>query len=315
MTIILRSGAYSTRGDFQGVLASRGQVALALAAVAMVLSPAAAQSVNQTPALTYVPGSSVKLYQVTGDCDWVEWDATINNKTPTCKPTASQTLSKADVMGDDVPVVFENNGEMILTFGDTIGASTFAPWSDVANSFVWDAHDPIARSRTANASDGLVLNYFLNGNHGLEILPPPQPSGTAVAMGADNIPPEQGVGIDGTIYLGIKTGASALGGGNVDNSMDYSILASFNESTLGFSSGRTLSSPPAGNFMGPAFYLAPAGTLGTPAPVSPEPTVLIYGVGAYQASNVYLSIVPSTEFWTGADQEAGIRPRVISRGQ
>lgn len=79
------------------------------------------------PTLTYIPGSSIKLYQVNGDCDWTAWDATINSKTPACKPTTSQTLTKADVLGDDVPVVFENNGEMIVTFGDTIGAAMWQP--------------------------------------------------------------------------------------------------------------------------------------------------------------------------------------------
>jgi hypothetical protein len=169
----------------------------------------------QTPTLTYIANSSVKLYQVNGDCDWVQWDATINNKTPTCKPTTSQTLTKADVLGDDVPVVFENNGEMIITFGDTTGAYNFAPWSDITNTFQWGAHDPIARSTTANASDGLLMNFFLNGTHGLEILPPPQPNGTAVDMGTDNIP-HAGISINGTIYLGIKTGNINNGTGNND---------------------------------------------------------------------------------------------------
>ena len=125
---------------------------LALAGLPAVLA-------QSPPAITYVPNSSVKLYQVNGDCDWTEWDATINNKTPSCKPTTSQTLTKADILGNDVPVVFENNGEMIVTFGDTIGASGYAPWSGVQNSFLWQAHDPIARSTTLNASDGLLLNF------------------------------------------------------------------------------------------------------------------------------------------------------------
>ena len=65
--------------------------------------------IARTPSsITYVPGTSVKLYQVNGDCDWVEWDATITGKTPTCKATASKTLTSADILGDDVPVVFEN---------------------------------------------------------------------------------------------------------------------------------------------------------------------------------------------------------------
>src|ERR1039457_6204822 len=191
----------------------------------------------QSPALTYIPNSSVKLYQVNGDCDWVQWDATINNKTPTCKPTTSQTATKADVLGDDVPVAFEHNGELIVSFGDTIGAAGNSAWTSVQNSFGWGAHDPIARSTTTNAADGLLLNFFLSGNHGLEVLPPPQPDGAPVDMGIDDIP-HAVVSLNGTIYLGIKTGNVSLGGGNSVQSHAYSVLATFDETTETFTSGR-----------------------------------------------------------------------------
>jgi hypothetical protein len=97
-----------------------------LALTMLAFAPAAvAQSTGGgTPTVTYIPNSSVKLYQINGDCDWVTWDATITNKTPTCKPTTSQTATKADVLGDDVATSFENNGELIMMFGDTIGASS-----------------------------------------------------------------------------------------------------------------------------------------------------------------------------------------------
>lgn len=269
----------------------------------------------QSPALTYIPNSTVKLYQVNGDCDWVEWDATINNKTPTCVPTTSKTLTNADILGDDVSVVFENNGvnggEMIVTFGDTIGALNFAAWSDVTNSFAWGAHDPIARSTTANASDGLLLDFFLSGNHGLEVQPPPQPNGMAVDMGTDNIP-HAGIEINGTIYLGIKTGNINKGTGNNDQSKAYSLLAAFNETTQTFTSGRTVSASPDGHFVVGAFYLAAAGQLGTPPPVSPEPIVLNFGIGEERASNIYLSIIPLTEFWTGLDQNGNSATRYFS---
>jgi len=277
------------------------------------LPRAAAQSAS--PALTYVPGSSVKLYQVNGDCDWTEWDATINNKTPTCVPTTSKTLTNADILGDDVPVVFENpvgNGsEMIVTFGDTIGALNHAAWSDVTNPFDWGAHDPIAHSTTANASDGLLLNFFLNGTHGIEIQPPPQPDGTAVNMGVDNTP-STGVSIDGTIYLSIKTGNVSSGNGNNDQSMDYSVLTTFNEATQAFTSGRTISALPNGHFVRTHFYLAQPGQLGTPPPVSPEPIVLTFGIGLPHASNIYLSIIPSSEFWTGTDQNGNSATRYFA---
>src|ERR1700722_6299558 len=115
------------------------------------ITPTAAQP--GPPTLTYIPGSSVKLYQINGDCDWAVWDATITNKTPTCKPTTSKTATNADVLGDDVPTSFENNGELIMMFGDTIGAAAaYNPmWIGFENTFAWNAHDPIARSTTLHA--------------------------------------------------------------------------------------------------------------------------------------------------------------------
>jgi len=290
--------------------------ALLLIAAIVAISPAVAQSVNQPPALTFIPGSSVKLYQVNGDCEWPEWDATIINTPPACKPTASQTETKADVLGDDVPVAFEHNGELIVTFGDTIGAAGYSPWTNAQNSFQWNSHDPIARSTTANAQDGLALNFFLSGNHGLEVLPPPQPDGTPVAMGADDVP-SAGVSINGQIYLGITTGTVTVAMGDHDRSNDYSVLTTFDETAGTFTSGRTISALPNGHFARPTFYLAAPGVLGTPPPVSPEPVVVIFGAGP-TARNVYLSIIPSTEFWSGTDQNGNSATRYfagMSQGQ
>ncbi len=259
----------------------------------------------------------MKLYQVNGDCDWTAWDATITAPKPTCLPTASQTLTKADVLGNDTPVAFEHNGELIVTFGDTIGALGNAAWSDVQNPFDWAAHDPIARSTTANASDGLLLNFFVSGNHALEVQPPPQPNGTPVDMGAGNVP-TTGVSANGTIYLGIKTGAVSLAAGNIDQSTAYSLLSIFDEATASFASGRTISSLPGGHFVLPTFYLAPTGSLGATPPVTPEPAMLVFGTGQYRASNIYLSIAPSSQFTLGTDPVGGLSTRYftgMSNGQ
>jgi len=108
------------------------------------------------------------------------------------------------------------------------------------------------------------------------------------------------------------------GGGNNVQSNDYSVLATFNEATETFTSGRTISTLPYGHFTSPTFYLAPAGVLGTPPPVSPEPVMLIFGLGEYRASNVYLSIIPSTEFASGVDQSGNSATRYfagMSNGQ
>jgi uncharacterized protein (TIGR03437 family) len=270
--------------------------------VACVASYVSAQTGGTS--LTYVAGSSVKREQINGDCDWTAWDATINNKTPTCKPTVSQTTTKADVLGNDVGSSFEHNGELIFTFGDTIGASTnFSKWTSVQNPFAWQAHDPIARSTTQHAEDGLLLNFFLSGNHALTIEPPPQQTGfypTPVNMGADNVP-EAGISLDGQIYLFLKTGSVTDGAGNNDGSHSYTLIAKFDETAQTFTAGRTISQLPGGRFIGVAAYEAPAGLLGTPPPTQPEPLVVMFGLSTYRASNVYLSVIPKSQFESGVD--------------
>jgi len=64
------------------------------------LAPLAdAQSGSGSPALTYIPGSSVKLYQVNGDCDWAEWDATIRGRKLTIRRTGPSTDEAIGVGG------------------------------------------------------------------------------------------------------------------------------------------------------------------------------------------------------------------------
>jgi uncharacterized protein (TIGR03437 family) len=278
---------------------------------------AAAQSAP--PTLTYVPGSSVKLYQINGDCDWAVWDATITNKTPTCKPTTSKTATNADVLGDDVATSFENNGELIMMFGDTIGAAAaYHPtYIGLQNTFSWNGHDPIARSTTLHAEDGLLLNFFLSGNHGLEVAPPPQPNGTPVDMGAFNVP-NGGITLNGTIYISYKTGHTTDSAGNGTDAIDYAVLGTFDETTQTFTSGRTTSALPGGHFVTVQFYEAPVGILGSPAPVIPEPDVVMFGLGLYRASNIYLSVIPSSEFASGVDSSGNSATRYftgMSNGQ
>ena len=106
---------------------------------------------NSLVELTYTAGTSHKVEQLTADCDWPEWDATIvgttsadgttkiTNPDPVCVPTLSQTVTRADVLGQDTAYSFEHDGEVIFLFGDTIGATPgngdgvdFAPWTTVA---------------------------------------------------------------------------------------------------------------------------------------------------------------------------------------
>ena len=221
-------------------------------------------------------------------------------------------------MGDDVATSFEGNGELIMMFGDTIGATAaYNPtYIGFLNSFDWNAHDPIARSTTQHAEDGLLINFFMSGNHALEVAPPPQPDGTPVDMGAFNVP-NGGITLNGQIYISVKTGHSMDSAGNGTDTTDYAVLAKFNETTQAFTTGRT-TSPAGGQFTTVSFYEAPMGTLGTPAPVLPEPVVAMFGLGLYRASNIYLSLIPSTEFESGVDSSGNSATRYftgISNGQ
>ena len=261
--------------------------------------------------LTYIPGSSVKVQQINGDCDWVAWDATKNQPMPTCNRTVSQTATKADILGDDVASSFEHNGELIMMFGDTIGTDQYYPtWVSFQNTFKWNAHDPIARSTTQHAEDGLLLDFFLDGSHGLEVQPPAQPDGTPVNMAVDNVP-DSGISLDGQIYISCKTGTVDMGG-NIDNSHAYSVLVKFDEASQTFTSGRTISKLPGGHFVQTGFYEAPTGVLGNPAPVQPEPVVTIFGLADYRKSNIYLSVIPKSEFESGLDASGNSATRYFT---
>ena len=189
-----------------------------------------------------------------------------------------------------------------MMFGDTIGATSayYPTYIGFQNTFAWNAHDPIGHSTTLHAEDGLLLNFFMSGNHALEVAPPPQPNGTPVDMGAFNVP-NGGITLNGQIYISVHTGHTMDSDGNGDDTHDYAVLTTFDETTLTFTSGRTTSALPGGHFVTVSFYEAPTGILGSPAPVVPEPDVVMFGLGLYRASNIYLSAIPASEFASGVD--------------
>jgi hypothetical protein len=256
--------------------------------------------------LTYTAGSSHKLYQINGDCDWVEWDATINKPKPTCDKTVSQTASKADVLGNGLGASFEHKGETIFLFGDTIGATTggadgpayYPKWINFPNTFRWLAGDPIARSFTRRAEDGLNLDFFqdVSGTHGLLVQPP------GIDMGPDNIP-NAGISIDGQIYIVCSTG-TVITGGVANYAGNYSVLAKFDEINQTFSTGRTISRvSDGGHFIYMGLHEAPPGFVGDPDLDFKEPDVVMFGLGSYRNSNIYLSVIPKSQFESGVDEK------------
>jgi hypothetical protein len=300
-----------THAIHQKLIPGATAVLLFLAAIAPIVltTPAIAQEFGfgGDIALTYIPGSSHKLYQINGDCDWVEWDATLSSKTPTCNPTISQTLTRADVLGDGLGASFEHDGSLIVLFGDTIGGTPYySKWARISNSYMWQAGDPIARSTTQHAEDGLLLNFFLTGTaptvHALPVQPPPQePGDIPVDMGAFDIP-NAGISLDGQIYIICSTGTTVDINGNPDYSGDYSVLAGFDETNETFSSGRTISRvADGGHFVYMGLYEAPPWSLGEPLGGWIEPMVVMFGLGVYRDSNIYLSMIPKSQFWSGVD--------------
>lgn len=168
---------------------------------------------------TFNPGSTVKLQQITGDCDWSIWDASMGvGPAPVCDTTVSQTTTRFDVLGHDLGANFEANGQLLFFFGDTIGAENhYNPrWTSVSNPYQYMAGDTFAASTTRHAEDGLLLNYFVGSDptHA-NTIQPIYPSGAApaacapggtIAAGADDVP-SGGITVNGQIYFSYATGS------------------------------------------------------------------------------------------------------------
>jgi hypothetical protein len=212
--------------------------------------------------LTWIPGSTTKVEQMIGDCDY-----SLQATTGQCVPTKSRTNATAKVVGTDLGPSFESNGTLLFLFGDTIGPAE--------NYF---ASDTMASSTTTDASQGLHLNFFTNSDSSPYFI-----RIAGVRMGAAEVP-ESGVRLDSGTYIACKTGTDQ----NAPDRMAkaYSVLTRFDEATRRFTLLRTISSMPQGRFI--SMSLHKSGN-----------DVLMYGLSAYRASDVYLAIVPAATFATG----------------
>jgi uncharacterized metal-binding protein len=221
--------------------------------------------------LTYIAGSTVKVEQVIGDCDWQSVDFATG--AGTCRPTTSRTVTNADVLGNDIGYSFTDGNRLIFLFGDTIGTKT-----------AYRAHDVMASSTSADPASGLLLDFFKAGDGSTLLVEPKFADGSPLAMGADDVP-NSGISLDGQIYIFCNTGSDT----SLPNphAHDSSVLVRFDEATKSFSAGRTVSSLPGGHFI-----------ITSPRVFGSD--VLMFGLGDYRATDVYLAEVPRSSFESGA---------------
>ncbi|MGO9526276.1 MAG: DUF4185 domain-containing protein [Verrucomicrobiia bacterium] len=232
-------------------------LALCLAAVESCV-PARAQNI---PVLTWNTNSSVKLQQLIGEEASTNYAADTDRQTGA--PLLNQTYTDYQVGGTDLGSSFVSGNQIIFLFGDTL---------------YFNSGDTMAWTTNTSPGAGVPLTFFTTNTGTALLIQPP-----GVDMGSFDVP-AAGISNNGTLYIVCKTGYSPT----TLNSNDFSVLATFNETTHAFATGRTISSlTNGGHFIDMSLH-----TFGT--------NILMYGLGYYRQSAVYLATIPTNSFETGA---------------
>jgi hypothetical protein len=264
---------------------SKRPLALALLFAAIASS---VQVMAQTgPALNWITNSSVKLEQIIGDYDYEAYAQGIY------LPTASQTVTRFNILGNGLGYSFEDNGHLIFLFGDTI--------SQNATATNYHAADPLAWSTNLDGETPLLLNFFTNNP-----IPPSgfipifvQPAG--IKMGPDDVP-NAGISLSNGVFLVCNTGSDTSLSSPQTN--DFSELVSFNES-LAFSSDTIVTDIFVTNRLVSMLNtnLEPTSPLqGHFILVSMRESganVMMFGAGEYRSGDVFLCMIPTANFVSG----------------
>ncbi len=183
--------------------------------------------------------------------------------------TVSQTITRFNIVGTDISDSFICGTNRIFFFGDTIGSNVD-----------YKAADPVAWSATTNGEQGLLLNFYTNSD-GSDVFV--NPSG--ISMGADDTP-NAAICLSNVIYVVCNTGSDT----SLTNAhaYDYSVLVTFNQTNLTFQTNRTISVITNGGH----FIKASLRQFGT--------NVLMFGTGAYRASDIYLATTPVSSYLSGS---------------
>jgi hypothetical protein len=254
---------------------------LSIAAVARTrLTPPPVFAGSSSLTLTFQPGSSAKIEQVIGDDDYAALAQGI------VVPTTSQTISQCNVAGCDLGASFEHQGRLLFLFGDTISNDPSMPWSTSTAPLVnYRAADCMGWSTSTDPESGLLLTLYTNADGSPLFVQPP-----GVPMGAFDTP-NAGIDLNGRILIVCNSGSDTAAAD--PHARDYSVLARFDETAQTFTTGRTISSLPGGHFVIVSLHEI-QGQAGGPS------QVLIFGLGNYRATDVYLATTPSATFESGA---------------
>ena len=206
------------------------------------------------PVLTATP--AVKVCQLTGDTD-----------RQLGAPTLNRTGERAGVWGTDLGASFEHKGSLWLLFGDTIPTAADAPLNT----------DSIATSSDTDPDDCVAIDFLTDPGGAFH--PPTVPG---VNLAAFHVPLD-GVSAGDSMYLWFSTGGSNL--------MERSVLARSDDDARSFSLVREFGSQ---HFINVSVDRVPAGqTPGLPgAGGGAGDQVMVFGSGAYRASDVYLATTP-----------------------
>lgn len=181
------------------------------------------------------------------------------------------------------------------------------------SEFNYHGRDPFAWSTTRDGEKQLRLHFFKQFESPLPLFVTPSDLQNAplnngpVATGGDDIP-NSGISVKGEIYMVYSTGSNA-GSGNdpqtgcpASHRDSYSVLVKFVEPDHFFQTQREISyvTPgdvnPAYDGEGGHFLFTSLHKVNVSQGGISEPMILMYGVGWYRCSNVYLAMVPERDF-------------------
>jgi hypothetical protein len=145
----------------------------AIASGLVILSAEAAEPGE----LVYVPQSTKRVFQLTGDID-----------RETNRPTLSQTGKRFGVEGTDLGSSFEHDGKLYFLFGDTVGRP--------------GARDAVAWT-TSESPEKIILEFFRDRDG--KWLPPTVPG---ISQGGFEVP-SGGISVGAAIYVAYTTDHTA----------------------------------------------------------------------------------------------------------